>query len=402
MIESFYVLQGWDYYLYYLFVIYYKYIEFSLMIRACAILLTLCLVGFVIAALVMTYNNYVAAFKQHRIRKMQERYGKIIENIVLDEEILDNIEIRERLGLSQQNKKFKDSEREAISAMMTAMIENLGFANINRTNYEVLLDTFLLVEWIEHNIEKGSVRQKIEAFRMMQILDCRVRSSQSVQYVYDRNTDLKKAARYAYIYSAQSAPFRFFEEDPNFLFYNSDAPSIHYILEYRQKNNMSMPDYINWMKIPQPDNCLKLFCIKEIEFFDKREDCKRLYEIYKTETDNEVRGHILRTLGKFKYYEMENELMATYNEELEFVKRCIAVALMELGSGNPGVPHFLKEKYDESRDIKTTMTILNALYNCGAAGRALFEQLEAAAPKEKKMQFLHIKDTITNDRAYEL
>ena len=402
MIESVYILQGWDYYLYYLFVIYYKYIEFSLMIRICAILLTLCLVGFVVASLVMTYNNYAAAFKVRRIRKMQERYGKIIENIVLEKENLANIEIRERLGLSQQNKKFKDKERDAISSLMTEMIENLGLSNLNRSNYEALLETFQLVDWIEHNIEKGSIKQKIEAFRMMQILDCKVRSSQSVQYVYDRNTDLKKAARYAYIYSAQSAPFRFFEEDPNFLFYNSDAPSIHYILEYRQKNNMSMPDYVNWMKIPQPDNCLKLFCIKEIEFFDKREDCKRLYEIYKTESDNEVRGHILRPLGTFKYREMESELMATYNEEQEFVKRCIAVALMELGGDNPAVANFLKEKYDESRDIKTTMTILNALYNYGASGRAIFASLEAAAPKENKMRFLHIKDSITNDRAYEL
>ena len=40
--EELYMLQGWDYYLYYLLVIYYKYIEFSLMIRICAILLTFC------------------------------------------------------------------------------------------------------------------------------------------------------------------------------------------------------------------------------------------------------------------------------------------------------------------------------------------------------------------------
>jgi hypothetical protein len=165
---------------------------------------------------------------------------------------------------------------------------------------------------------------------------------------------------------------------------------------------MSMPDYVNWMKIPQPDNCLKLFCLKEIEFFDKREDCKRLYEIYKLENDNEVRGHILRTLGKFKYLEMESELLATYNEEQEFVKRCIVVALMELGSGNPAVARFLKEKYEESRDINTSMTILNALYNYGALGRAAFEQLEEAAPKENTMRFMHIKDSLTNDRAYEL
>ena len=45
------MLQGWDYYLYYLLVIYYKYIEFSLMIRICAILLTFCLTGFVVKAL---------------------------------------------------------------------------------------------------------------------------------------------------------------------------------------------------------------------------------------------------------------------------------------------------------------------------------------------------------------
>lgn len=400
MANEIFMLEGWDYYLYYLLVIYYKYIEFSLMIRICAILLTFCLAGFVLSVLVMTYNNYLQIFRERRVNKMRDRYGKIIDNILLDKEEVSDIEIRERLGL--KNKKFKDKEREAICALMIEKIETIGLNNINRHNYNLLLATFQISEWIEHNIEKGSVRKKIEAFRMVQTLDCRVRSSQSVQYVYDRNHNLKKAARYAYIYTAQNAPFRFFEEDPNFLFFNSDAPSLHYILEYRQKNNMSMPDYISWMKIPQPTNNLKLFCIKEIELFDKREDAPRLYEIFKNVGDNEVRGMILRTLGKFNYTAMESEIMKIYNEEQEFVRRCIVVALMELNTGNPIVVEFLKEKYGESRDINTTMTILNALYNYGVAGEAVFRQLEAACPTENKLQFKHIQDPLTNDRAYEL
>ena len=400
--EELYMLQGWDYYLYYLLVIYYKYIEVSLMIRICAILLTFCLTGFVVSIIILTYNNYLQIFRERRVRKMHDRYGKIIDNILLDEKEIDEIEIREeRLGL-QKNKKFKDKEREAICTLIIEKIETLGLGNINRHNYNLLLETFHISEWIEHNIEKGSVRKKIEAFRMVQTLDCRVRSSQSVQYVYDRNHNLKKAARYAYIYSAQNAPFRFFEEDLNFLFFNSDAPSLHYILEYRHKNNMSMPDYINWMRIPQPTNSLKLFCIKEIELFDKREDAPRLYEIFKTTDDNEVRGMILRTLGKFKYTAMEEELMQVYNKEKEFVKRSIAIALMELGTGNPKVVEFLKEKYTDSKDINTSMTLLNALYNYGPQGQAVFKQLEACCAAKDKLQFKHIQDPLTNDRAYEL
>ena len=401
MADELYVLQGWDYYLYYLLVLYYKYIEFSFMIRVCAILLTFCLIGFVLSITVMTYNNYLQIFRERRVTRMRDRYGKIIDNILFDENDLENdFAIRERLGMP--NKKLKDKEREAFCTLMTEKIENIDFKNINRHNYDLLLATFRVSEWIEHNIEKGSVSKKIEAFRLVQTLDCRVRSSQSVQYVYDRHHDLKKAARYAYIYSAQNAPFRFFEEDPNFRFYNSDAPSLHYILEYRHKNNMSMPDYISWMKIPQPNNGLKLFCIKEIELFDKREDAPRLYEIFKTSDDNEVRGMILRTLGKFGYSEMESELMQIYSKEKEFVKRCIVVALMGLNTGNPAVVEFLKEKYKDSKDTSTTMTILNALYSYGPAGLAAFRQFEAACDPKKQLQFKHIEDPLTNDRAYEL
>jgi HEAT repeat protein len=163
-----------------------------------------------------------------------------------------------------------------------------------------------------------------------------------------------------------------------------------------------MPDYINWMRIPQPTNSLKLFCIKEIELFDKREDAPRLYEIFKTTDDNEVRGMILRTLGKFKYTAMEEELMQVYNKEKEFVKRSIAIALMELGTGNPKVVEFLKEKYTDSKDINTSMTLLNALYNYGPQGQAVFKQLEACCDAKDKLQFKHIQDPLTNDRAYEL
>ena len=83
--EELYMLQGWDYYLYYLLVIYYKYIEFSLMIRICAILLPFCLTGFVVSIIIMTYNNYLQIFRERRVRKMHYRNGKIIDNILLDE-----------------------------------------------------------------------------------------------------------------------------------------------------------------------------------------------------------------------------------------------------------------------------------------------------------------------------
>ena len=395
-------MQGWDYYLYSLWVLYYEFIEFSPMIRVCSILLSACIVTYVITSIIMTYNNYVNAFKERRVRKMQERYGKIIDNILLSQEELEALEIRERLGLSQNNKRFKDKEREAIIQMMAEKVEHYGINNINRNNYSLLLETFQLVEWIEHSIEKGSIKDKINAFRLVQILDFKVRSSQSVQYVYDRNTDLKKAARFAYIYSAQSAAFRFFEEDPNFRYFKSDGPSLHYILDYRQRNKMSMPDYINWMKIPQSNNWLKLFSIKEIELFNKREDAKRLFEYYKNSEDAEVRGMILRTLGKMKYTEMEEEIMQKYLEEGEFVRRCTIVALLELGTGNPKVVDFIRSQFDDVRDINTRMTMLNALYNYNEYGRNTFAQLENAAKEKDKMQFLHIKNPLTNDRAYEL
>jgi hypothetical protein len=47
------------------------------------------------------------------------------------------------------------------------------------------------------------------------------------------------------------------------------------------------------------------------------------------------------------------------------------------------------------------MTTLNALYNCGAEGKAAFFELESQAPQDEKMRFAHITNPITNDRAYE-
>ena len=63
---------------------------------------------------------------------------------------------------------------------------------------------------------------------------------------------------------------------------------------------------------------------------------------------------------------------------------------------------FLKEKYTDSKDINTSMTLLNALYNYGAQGQAVFKQLEACCDSKDKLQFKHIQDPLTNDRAYEL
>jgi hypothetical protein len=94
--------------------------------------------------------------------------------------------------------------------------------------------------------------------------------------------------------------------------------------------------------------------------------------------------------------------MQKYLEEGEFVRRCTIVALLELGTGNPKVVDFIRSQFDDVRDINTSMTMLNALYNYNEYGRNTFAQLENAAKEKDKMQFLHIKNPLTNDRAYEL
>ena len=126
-----------------------------------------------------------------------------------------------------------------------------------------------------------------------------------------------------------------------------------------------------------------------------------LYNYMLITTDPMVKGRIIRTLGKMGYTAMKDDICAMFANSAGYMRASILVGLRELGLRGPQIVEFYKNSYKFARREKVAMTALDALYCCGEEGKAAFLALEQAADAKEKIRFEHIKNPITNDRAYE-
>lgn len=401
---TFYELGYLEYLWYFMFTLYYKFLEYPIMIRVCSVVLIALILIIPISVVILFIRNQLIIWRKNKLQKVRERYSHTFREILTNPENLNEDIVREKiLDCRDKNtsSKFSSSELELISKLLTEKVQNYNERNLNRHNYQQILYVLNIAGWLEDRIEKGSVATCIRSFHTAQILDCTLRGSVSTRFAYHRNKQLRNVARSTYTFTNREDPFRYMEPDTGFLFNDSDGPAIHDMLLYRSDNNMLMPNFMDWIKLDQPTNKFCLFTIDEIAFFNKTELCDDLYDYMQKTNDTQVKGRVIRALGKLGYTNMVDDICDMFANSAGYMRLSIIVALRELGLRGPRIVGFFKEAYALARREKVMMTILNALYCCGEEGRAAFYALESAAKQEERLRFEHIKNPITNDRAYE-
>lgn len=401
---TFYELGYFEYLWYFIYSLYYKFLEYPLMIRVCSVVLIGLILTIPLSILILFIRNQIIIWQKKKLQKVREKYSSVFRDILTNPENLNEDYIREKIldcRGRELSSKFSSSELELISKLLAEKVQDYKERHLNRHNYQQILYVLNVAGWLEDRIEKGSVSTCIRCFQTAQILDCTLRGSVSTRFAYHRNKELRSVARSTYTFTNREDPFRYMEPDTDFIFHDSDGPSIHDMLLYRSDNNMLMPNFIDWIKLEQPNNKFRIFTIDEIAFFNKTELCDDLYDYMLKTNDTHIKGCAIRALGKLGYRKMENEICAMFANSGGYMRASIIVGLRELGIRGPKIVSFYKEAYTLARREKVMMTILNALYFCGEEGRAAFHSLELAADEKDKQRFEHIKNPITNDRAYE-
>ncbi len=401
---TFYELGYFEYLWYFIYSLYYKFLEYPLMIRVCSVVLIGLILTIPLSILILFIRNQIIIWQKKKLQKVREKYSSVFREILTNPENLNEDYIREKIldcRGRELSSKFSSSELELISKLLAEKVQDYKERHLNRHNYQQILYVLNVAGWLEDRIEKGSVSTCIRCFQTAQILDCTLRGSVSTRFAYHRNKELRSVARSTYTFTNREDPFRYMEPDTDFIFHDSDGPSIHDMLLYRSDNNMLMPNFIDWIKLEQPNNKFRIFTIDEIAFFNKTELCDDLYDYMLKTNDTHIKGRAIRALGKLGYRKMENEICAMFANSGGYMRASIIVGLRELGIRGSKIVSFYKEAYTLARREKVMMTILNALYFCGEEGRAAFHSLELAADEKDKLRFEHIKNPITNDRAYE-
>ena len=241
---TFYELGYFEYLWYFIYSLYYKFLEYPLMIRVCSVVLIGLILTIPLSILILFIRNQIIIWQKKKLQKVREKYSSVFREILTNPENLNEDYIREKIldcRGRELSSKFSCSELELISKLLSEKVQDYKERHLNRHNYQQILYVLNVAGWLEDRIEKGSVSTCIRCFQTAQILDCTLRGSVSTRFAYHRNKELRSVARSTYTFTNREDPFRYMEPDTDFIFHDSDGPSIHDMLLYRCDNNMLMP-----------------------------------------------------------------------------------------------------------------------------------------------------------------
>lgn len=385
------VLYGYDYLSYYFYLLYYKFIGFPLAIRICVAAVTLCSVMYFVLALYLGYGVFRRRNDKRRHRRIRERYYAPMEEIALNPVRLTRNEIAEKLDC--EKKRLKKLETWVVIQLLME-IKTAAPDKINEHNRHGISEAFKLPTFFERQLQFGRMREKVKVLKSIQTLEEYVSEAVLVRLLSHRKLEMRKAARICYTWLSQNAPFRFFDEDINLRLTMWDQIEFHNVFKYREQSGFVMPNFMRWVD-RIPDESVKAFLIKEISFFDQRENCPVLEKRLSGTREVRIRSEIIRTLGALKHTDAEPQLIQGYHVQPEDIKRSIIRAIVEMNTGK--CVNFLREAYETADNRETKREAIEGLYRYGEGGRAMFEKLEALAFADDALLFAHVKNPLINN-----
>ena len=384
------VLYGIDYIEYYFYWIYYKFIGYPLIIRICSIAVMFCIIAYLFLLLHIIYGIFNRKKEKRRYQKAYDKYYEDMLSISLDSSTISDEEIADRLKYDTK-KRPKPNELRIITQLLTE-IKTAHENEINEVNYHSIQTVFQITRFLEHELQFGAKRAKIQALKIIQSINGYASEAVLVRFLYHRKIELRNSARYTYMWLSQGNPFRFFDEDISMKLRQWDMMELHAILEHRRKVGYNTPSFIKWVNTSAEEN-VKIFFINEIRLYNETESAPTLAKQINARSV-EIRSEAIKTLGKLKYKEVEPKLIEMYNVQPEEVKRQIITAIADFKTDK--ALGFLYNAYDDADNWGTKRVILKALYDYSAMGRKTFDQLERKADSHTAILFAHTKHPLIN------
>ena len=383
------ILYGFDYFTYYFYLLYYKFISYPLILRICIAIVTLCLVFYSCLAVYLVIGILRRRKEKKVYERIYRRYYGPLKSVASNPERLKVEEIAKIVD-HDIKKRLKHREMRFLVKVLTKIRGEIGGGNYY--NLQGIQGVFKIGSFFEHEIQFSRTRYKVQALLGIQSINGYVSEAVLVRFLYHRKVELRNAARFAYMWLSQNNPFRFFDEDDTMKLHRWNMAEIHTILQHRSDTGFVIPNFIKWVNGSVEENT-KIFFVNEIKHFNEKENCAQLTEMLSTKVWT-LRSEIIRTLGEMKYGEAESRLMELYDVQPEYIKQNILQAIVKIGSGK--ATHFLRTAYENATDMTTKLCALKGLYEYGEQGRMFFYQLETTAEGFSKQLFAHVKNPLTN------
>lgn len=373
-----------EYYVYYL---YYTFLGFPLVVRfaICAI----CLYApFFIYTLIVLNRTRSRFYKENRLRaKLGEKYADKIKEIATS----DKEHGFEDIGilLDCNVNRLSANEKKVLSDLLSKLRETLPEKELNRDNYEKLIDYFELRQYWGKKLKYGNLLARQTALRKLDDLDIEIPGSVISALTYNRNPYLRKRARNSFMYYSRSSPYKFFNENFDHTFNQWDKIEVHRTLWRRKDKNI--PQFNHWIKNSTnvPFQC---FLVDQICFFNQKESIPYLAEVVLNNEDSDLKESCIKALQEMDYADIEEELLKDYVLQPESVQKAIIEAIGKLNTGKH--LQFLKEAYYNTHSAELSKIILQTIYNYGNEGQKLFLSMKESAVGFSRLLFSHVANPL--------
>lgn len=395
---EYYVLSRYAYWKYYILILYYRLAEYPPAIRVWAVFSVISLIllaSIVIGNLVRVIRTTADA---HAIEHNREKYWEKMKQIALESRTLEPLEINTILEIPKNFKMHKRQNSRYVPILID-MYRQYG-DQMNKTNWQRMLQALKMPIYFEEMVRSRSTRNRIVAFKNVADMDANLKEAVASRYLFTKDRKLQNNARLHAARFGTSYPFKVLLEDPNLVFTDELVVKFHNLLVYRQKNGMSMPNFIHWCNRTPINEELRIFAINEIRLFHRREDCAEMLSMLINSRDERFSCALIKALGAMEYVPAEKEFCRRYLSASYAERQELAEALGAINSGNPKVLQFLEDDFMQTTDYVTRMMLLRVIHGYGAIGRQAYERLKEEAPKEFAIYFQHIECDLIDSSRY--
>ena len=395
---EYYTLSRYAYWKYYILVFYYRLAEYPESVRVWIVFGSICLLLLILIIL----ENFFRSLSRYRFERLvhhnRERYYERMKTVVSQARTLEPAEISAILELPKNFKMKERQNRSFVPVLLELRHEMNG--TMSRPNWLRLTQALKMPAYFESQILSRSIRKKVQGFKNVADLDANLKEAVASRYLFTKNRKLQMHARLHAARFGTSYPFKVLEDDPNLVFTDEMVVKYHNVLVYRQKNGLTMPNFIRWCnRVPVNDE-LRIFAVNEIRLFRRKEDCAELLAMLVNSREERFSCAIIRALGELEYTPAESEFCRRYLSASFTERQVLAEALGAIGSGDPEIVRFMVEDFLQTTDYVTRMVLLRVLYRYGESGRAAYEKLKVEASSELQPYFAHIECDLIDSRRY--
>lgn len=391
-----YEFSGFGYIDYYLKIWLNGFVDYPWVVRVSVLILLACMCSVLFLTVRLIVDKIIDIRRRRFRSKLWKKYRDVLCDIFVTKERLDDIDIKNRAGLTEsETKKWKGWKMFEVGNL---------FIDVKAEKYDVYRQenviaaarVFGLQSFLESSTTFGSAKVRIKSLRVALFLMLDLPESILVRLLNSRSYTMRKEVRMYYLWLSDYAPFRFFTDPKmNYEFRLWDALEVHHLLRARRKAGKEIPSLVPVVN-ECPDAQMKACLIREVAYWGSGDEIKSM-ESYLSSPTSLFRLAAIQCMGIARCKEGEDKLQAVYAQQSESLRVAICETMSRIGSGR-AVPFFV-ECYENSEVQQTKFHILRCLVNYNSQGRREFERLEQKANSRDEVIFRQVRAfTFNNDK----